>query len=671
MKKIILPIALFSVFLQAQTDSLKKSANIDEIVITGTMKAVRKDKSPVPVEVYQASYFSKNPTSNIADALSMINGVRPQINCSVCNTTDIHINGLDGPYTMVLIDGMPIVSALSTVYGFSGIPVSMIERVEVAKGPASALYGSEAMGGIINIITKNSRTAPKFSADMSTSTWGEQNTDLGAKLQLGKASSLLGVNYFNFTNRIDKNKDNFMDAALQNRISVFNKWNFERQEGRTASLMARYMYEDRLGGELQWEKKYRGGSEVYGESIYTNRMELIGAYQLPVKEEIYTQFSFNYHGQDSRYGDKIFNANQRTIFGQTYWDKSLGKHHLLVGISARHQQYDDNTPATDAPDGKNNMPDKHLLIGGFFQDEWIFNDKNTLLLGFREDYSKVHGNIHSPRVAYKFSPTPLTNIRASFGTGFRVVNLFTEDHAALTGARQVVVPEELKPERSINGNLNITQKIVTDRTLFNFDITGFYSYFNNKIIGDFETDQDKIFYNNLKGHAVSSGVSLNTEVQFSKTFTAEIGATYMDVFQKYDEGGVATKRPQKLFPKWSGTYTMSLNLPRKWTADVTGQVTGPMNLIVLENDFRPEKSPWYNIANVQVRKSFNNGMEIYGGVKNLFDFVPKNPLMRPFDPFDKHVDEPSNPYHYNFDTEYGYASMMKRRVFIGFRYTIL
>ena len=113
------------------------------------------------VEIYSQKFFQKNPTPSVFEAIAMVNGVQPQLNCSVCNTGDIHINGLEGPYTMILIDGMPIVSSLSTVYGLSGIPNSIIERIEVVKGPASSLYGSEAMGGVINIITKNTLTAPK------------------------------------------------------------------------------------------------------------------------------------------------------------------------------------------------------------------------------------------------------------------------------------------------------------------------------------------------------------------------------------------------------------------------------------------------------------------------------------------------------------------------------
>ncbi|NNK75213.1 MAG: TonB-dependent receptor plug domain-containing protein, partial [Maribacter sp.] len=101
------------------------SEQLEETVVTGTLKAVKRSESPVPVEVYSPTFLKKNPTASVFEALQNVNGVRPQINCNVCNTGDIHINGLEGPYTLVLIDGMPIVSGLGTVYGLSGIPNSL------------------------------------------------------------------------------------------------------------------------------------------------------------------------------------------------------------------------------------------------------------------------------------------------------------------------------------------------------------------------------------------------------------------------------------------------------------------------------------------------------------------------------------------------------------------
>ena len=230
---------------------LRENNTLDEVVITGTLKPVSRLESAVPVEIYKPTFFKKNPTANVFEALQNVNGVRPQLNCNICNTGDIHINGLEGPYTLVLIDGMPIVSGLSTVYGLSGIPNSLLERIEIVKGPASSLYGSEAVGGLINIITKNPTNAPVFSADSFITDWGELNVDLGFKGNVGKAASVLtGVNYFNYSNPVDNNNDNFTDLTLQDRVSVFQKWNFNRKSNKLLSLAGRFFYEDRWGGEL-------------------------------------------------------------------------------------------------------------------------------------------------------------------------------------------------------------------------------------------------------------------------------------------------------------------------------------------------------------------------------------------------------------------------------------
>ncbi len=689
MKQILFFVVLFSTFCFSQeTDSLHinpslkadsavnqkkkeiKIKDIDDVVITGTIKPVSRSKSPVAVEIYSQKFFQKNPTPNIFESIAMVNGVKPQLNCSVCNTGDIHINGLEGPYTMILIDGMPIVSSLSTVYGLSGIPNSLVDRIEVVKGPASSIYGSEAMGGVINIITKNALTAPKFSIDLMTTTWNENNVDLSTKFNLGKkAASLVSLNYFNATQKFDENHDNFTDGALQNRISIFNKWNFKRNENRQASFALRYLYEDRFGGEMQWNKSYRGSDQVYGESIYTSRVEAFGIYQWPLKENIMTQFSYNFHDQNSFYGNNPFLATQKVAFIQTYWDKKLGNHDLILGVTIKRTFYDDNTPGTLSADGFTNEPMKSPILGAFIQDQWEINEKNTLLLGYRLDYDKVHHAVHSPRFAWKFSPNPYHTLRFNFGTGFRVVNLFTEDHAALTGSREVVIQSNLKPERSVNGNLNYIWKIPAGDRLINLDASAFYTYFSNKIVGDFDTDPGKIIYDNLYGYGISKGASLNIDYSFSFPLSINAGVTYLDVYQKFD--GEREKSQQLHAPKWSGTYILTYRFANDLTIDFTGQFYGPMRLPVLPNDYRPEYSPWYSLANIQVSKSFRSGFEVYGGIKNLFNFTPKDPLMRPFDPFDRTVNDPvTNPNGYTFDTTYGYAPMQKIRGFLGVKYTL-
>lgn len=660
----------FRILLQPDANSLQ-----EVVVVSGTMKEVSKMNSAIPVEIYSPALFLKNPTPSIFESLGMVNGVQPQLNCNVCNTGDIHINGMEGPYTMILIDGMPIVSSLATVYGLAGIPNSMVKRIEVVKGPASTLYGSEAVGGLVNIITKDPESSPFLKTDISATSLQEYNVDIASKWKINKAQALIGINYFNFRNKLDINDDNFTDVTQQQRISFFNKWSFQRKENRSASLALRYVYEDRWGGELQWTRKYRGSDIYYGESIYTNRLEAIGNYQLPIqKQKIFFDYSYNYHLQDSYYGINPYIADQHVSFAQVRWDKKIGKHDLLVGVPFRYVYYDDNTAGTASSDTVNqvNKPMHTYLPGVFIQDEILFNEQFTLLTGVRYDHHNHHGNIFSPRVSFKYSPDKTSTFRLSTGNGFRVVNLFTEDHAALTGARKVIIEEELKPEESWNINLNYAKTIAHTGGYINLDGSLFYTYFTNKIVGNFLADPEKIIYSNLDGHAISKGITLNTEFAFTNSLKIISGVTLMDVYQMEKDSATDAnvKMPQLFAPRVSGTYSISYSLDKAGlTFDLTGRLNGPMHLPVVPNDERPGKSPWFTIMNFQVTKTFISGLELYAGAKNLLNFIPKDPLLRPFDPFDRNITV-NNPKNFTFDTTYNYAPVQGIKAFAGLRYTI-
>jgi outer membrane receptor for ferrienterochelin and colicins len=658
------------------------SEELEEYVITGTLKAVNRLESPVPVEVYTPAFLKKNPTTSIFEALQNVNGVRPQINCNVCNTGDIHINGLEGPYTLVLIDGMPIVSGLGTVYGLTGIPNSLIEQIEVVKGPASTLYGSEAVGGLINIITKHAPAAPEFVADAFATGYGEYNLDIGTKIGFGSSTDLmLGINYFKYDLPVDNNGDNFTDVTLQDRISLFQKWNFKRDQGRVFSLAGRYFYEDRWGGEMQWTPEFRGGDEIYGESIYTSRWEFVGKYQLPFEEKLLLSVSYNDHQQNSVYGDLPYLADQRIGFGQLTWDRRFGKHDFLMGTALRYNYYDDNTAATDGLRG--NEPDEVWIPSLFLQDEISLAQNHSLLMGVRYDYDRRHGSILTPRMAYRWKISDKDILRFNSGTGFRVVNLFTEDHAALTGARDVIIAEELKPERSVNFNLNYLKKIYADNGVFmGFDLSAFYTHFSNKIIPDYDTNPNQIIYQNLNGKSVSQGVSANIDLALPSGLKFIVGATFQDVSNT--ENGI--KERQILTEQFTGTWSVSYDFRSlDLSFDYTGNIYGPMRLPLLgELDPRQEFSPTWSIQNIQFTYKGLENFEVYGGVKNLLDWTPNrgNPFIiaRANDPFDREVTfdnagnvvpTPNNPYALTFDPSYVYAPNQGIRAFFGLRYILL
>ncbi|WP_369596830.1 TonB-dependent receptor, partial [Flavobacterium sp. FPG59] len=660
------------IILQFELESTENQ--LDEVVVSGTLKPVKRLENPVPVEIISAAFLKQNPTSNVLDALQNVNGLRPQNNCNVCNTGDIRINGLDGPYTMVTIDGMPIVSALGTVYGLSGIPNAMIDKIEVVKGAASTLYGSEAVGGLINIITKKPFAVPLFTADIFTTSWLETNVDLGYKANIGsKATALFGINYFTYNNPIDNNKDNFTDVSLQNRASFFSKININRASKKEFSLVSRYLYEDRWGGEMQWNKSFRGGDQVYGESIYTSRYEFLGKYELPVAEKMYFQFSVIGHDQNSVYGNSSFLANQKIAFGQFIWDKNWNNHSVLFGSALRYQFYNDNTPATATANHSK-------IYSAFAQDEITHNEKTSTLLGLRYDYNDNHGSIFTPRFAFKFKPTPTDILRFNFGTGFRIVNLFTEDHQALSGAREVVIQSNLKPETSYNLNLNYLKKFkLTNAGVVNLELASWYTYFTNRIFANYDINPNQIIYDNLNGNSTIFGLSANADWVSPFGLKANIGTSYFDAMTTQDGVSLRPLFTERYSISWGFSYDIT-----NWflSLDFTGNLTGPMRLPLLsELDPRREISRPYSIQNIQMTFKKIHNLELYTGIKNLLNWTPNrgNPFLiaRANDPFDKNVQVDNsdsviptadNPFALTFDPTYAYGPNQGRRFFIGLRY---
>jgi outer membrane receptor for ferrienterochelin and colicins len=659
------------------------SEQLNEVVVSGTLSPRSKSESAVAVERYEASFFKSNPTNNLLEAMGQINGLRPQINCGVCYTGDLRINGLDGPYTMVLIDGTPIVSGLGTVYGFSGIPTGLIERVEVIKGPASTLYGSEAVAGMINIITQSPTKKPAFTADVWGSTWLEKNVDLGMGYRLStRIKALSGINLYHYGSPKDQNGDGFMDVPLQSRFSAFQKFDWERNRGRSASIAGRWVMEDRSGGQMNYRREFRGGDSVYGEQISTRRWELLGHYDLPVNQKMRLTYSLNSHEQNSMYGTSPYVASQYIGFIQATWDKSLGsKSKWLNGLAYRFTWYDDNTPATQTADGsRRNLPASTPLPGFFSQYEWRPGSQNTLLAGIRWDQHPVHGQIFSPRLNYKLSSKDQrSSLRIALGNGFRVANVFTEDHAALSGARRVVFTENLRPEQSYNLTLNASHGIFhfSDFNLL-IDASAFITHFSNRILPDYDTDPNLIIYGNLNGFARSQGVSANIDADFVNGLDINLGATLMDV--SVFEEGIRSRQP--FTEQFSAVWTIGYRPPTtKLRIDYTGTLYSPMRLPLLgELDPRSDHSPWWSIQNLQINYLHSEAIEFYVSIKNLLNWTPvqRTPFLiaRANDPFDRQVETDArgrilatsaNPYALSFDPTNVYAPNQGIRALIGIR----
>ncbi|MFC2175447.1 TonB-dependent receptor domain-containing protein [Bacteroidota bacterium] len=655
---------------------------LDEVVVTGTMKETFVSTSPIKIDVVSSKFFEQTTTpTNLVEAINLVNGVEEVVGCGVCFTNSISINGLPGPYTAILVDGSPLYGNLASVYGLNSIPTSMIERMEVIKGPNSTLYGSEAVAGVINIITKRPIDQPLVSVNIMGTTHGELfgdiavSTPIGKRLNVSNGASLAYVDVFE-----DQNLDGFGDFVSMDRVSVFSKWQLDRKDRRHFSLMAKYYYEDRRNGVEDFLKKrayrsLRGNDSIYGESIFTHRAEVFGTYDLPISEKIWVDYSFSYHNQNSVYGSNFYIAKQYIGFANFIWSRQFGKNDLLVGLTGRYQWYDDNTVATT--DSIKGFLKGQVTPGIFVQDDWkVVEDKLNILGGVRLDYYQAHGAIFSPRLSLKYKPAKWTTIRGNFGTGFKVVNLFTEDHAFVSGQREVVIEDELKPERSFNGSLNVNHVFTLGNSQGTIDLDGFYTHFSNKIIPDYSS-AGQIIYRNTDGFASTWGVSASVNHEFKFPLRSKVGFTFLRATEtKLDEFGNRKTNRILFASDWSGTFSFVYTL-RKWKLDFaySANISGPMQLPEiydldetgkLEATLRPTRSKPFYLDNLQITKSLPKiNLKVYVGLENIMGYrQPISPISGTNDP-----DYPIG-FSPNFDTSYAYGPIHGREIYLGVRWFI-
>tara|TARA_B100001094_G_scaffold82230_1_gene78448 strand:- start:1269 stop:3551 length:2283 start_codon:yes stop_codon:yes gene_type:complete len=656
---------------------------LNEVIVTGSLNEEYVTESPVKVNVVTSkkiNSFLPSAGLDITKIVQLVNGAQEVIDCGVCYTNSISINGLEGPYTSVLLDGIPMYGNLASVYGLNGIPNMIIDRLEIIKGPSSTLYGSEAVAGVINIITKNPKDQPFLSLDVQGTTLKESFVNLALTPSFGKSYGYFGINWDQKSNYDDYNNDGFGDDINLTRLSIFNKWNIYRKSKKEFIITARYYFEDRRNGVKEYlsnnnYKKIRGNSQVYGESIYTNRLELFGKYEFAFSEGFEVNYSFSKHDQNSYYGSDYYQANQDIFFSQFTLDRNYGNHDLLFGASFKNNLYDDNTIATQSVVNGSiiNNNSNRLIPGLLIQDQYKPSEKISIIGGLRVDHFNEHGFIYAPSFHIKYNPGDWLSLRLNAGTGFRLVNLFTEDHAFITGQREVKILEELKPEQSRSLIFNANYIYTGLNGSGNIDLDLFYTYFSNKIIPNYD-NKNFIIYENSDGYAYSNGISgaLNhtflNGVAFSLAFNHQI-VRYTEI-----ENNKENFFDMEHSPKWTGSFNLKLPINKKWSINSSSNYVGVMQLpIVFEmkdngeisSVARPTKSKPFSIHNININGILNNKNEIYFGILNAFNFrQKKSPLVGFNDP---KYPTGFSPY---FDTSYSYAPNLGTELFIGYRLNI-
>lgn len=641
-------------------------SDLREVVVTGSLRPVERSESAIPVFVLNSSVFQRISSPRLMDALPLLPGIRLHYDCNVCEAPGLRFNGLPGPYTLIVIDGMPVMGALASTYGLYGFPSGMIQRMEVTRGPGSVLYGTEAMGGVINVLTTNPDIAPSLHAEQLVTSWGEVTTQLSSAYRMGKWRMLTGVYHHHFGSRIDRNGDNFLDMALQERVSVFQKIRFSDE----LDVLLRYYYEDRLGGTVEGQHHHRHTHDKYVESIFTNRAEWLMKYTPRNIKPLQVWWSASGHRQNSVYGEDYFHAEQRMMNLQAIWNDASGKLQYTIGSALRYQFYNDNTTATTLMDTEQDAPEV-FWMPAIFSDVALPWRDITLTAGIRADHHPVHGIVPTGRLGALYRAGRHT-LRATHGSAFRVVNLFAEEHAALSGAREVVIHAQLRPERVAGQYIDWEFSLLKPDYYFKSTVGVFSNVFSNRILPDYDSDPQKIIFANLEGKLTHKGLNLQLEWGSGGKWDFSVGGALQDM--RLIEEGKRELPPfveRMNFQSLTG-YTFGNN-----RIDISSFTYSPMRLpLAGALDPRPEFSPWFTHLNIQYSFRPAGRYAVTFGVKNVLDFVPWRGLpfliARADDPFDERVQfdadghplaTADNPFALTFDPTYAFTSLQGRRFF--------
>ncbi|MBU4267308.1 MAG: TonB-dependent receptor [Acidobacteria bacterium] len=461
---------------------------MEEVVVTGTATPKLYRETPVKTSVATASEIENKGAVSLADSLEIMTGVRTENNCQNCNFTQVRINGMEGKYSQILIDGQPVISSLAGVYALEQIPANMIAKLEVVKGGGSALYGGNAVAGVVNVVLKEAtRNASRLSFTQEA-IHGAPNSIVNINNDFVAKESDTRASFFaNFQRRdpMDYDDDGFSDLGELTNVSFGSNFShyFNRISGKFKMNFSS-IFEDRRGGN---KLDFPEHMADIAESIRTRRTDLgLGWEQTFAKESILKfNASYSFTKRKSYYGaqqdpnawgqtsNPVFNAN--LLFNNF----SLDKHSLLAGISFQADILDDRAPAY-----QRTIDETYNNYGLFVQDEMsMFGDAVTLLLGARADkHSKIESLIVSPRASLLYKGLKNLTLRATFSSGFRAPQVFDEDlHITqVNGEGQLIVNRAgLREEKSHSYTLGIDFGKQACNKLYQFSIGAFHNQIEN------------------------------------------------------------------------------------------------------------------------------------------------------------------------------------------------
>lgn len=633
----------------------EESFMTDEVVVSANRNEVSRREAPVVVNVMNTKLFETVNSTDLAKSLNYQSGLRVENNCQNCGFPQVRINGLEGPYSQILINSRPVISALSGVYGLEQIPVNMIERVEVVRGGGSALFGANAVGGTINIITKdpinNSFQVSSMISNMNGKSWEQY---MGGNVSLVAKDNSYGIAlYETYRNRnpYDADGDGFSEIGKLNmntfglrayyrptydsRINIEyhttnefrrggNKFDLQPHETDITEQTRHVINSGGMSYDRYW-KEAKHKMSLYGSIQHTDRNSYYGAQKNPDAYGKTKDLTWVLGGMYVGQMDNCLFAPATFTGGFEYQDNSL--HDVMTGYHRDMQQ-------------------DVRIAGTFIQNEWRMK-RLTMLVGLRMDkHNLIKNLIFSPRINFLYKPMDNLQARLTYSTGFRAPQAYDEDlHVTAVGGEgiQIKLADHLREERSNSYSGSVDWTVPLGHWQANVLVEGFYTDLRHVFAltnigkdgnGDVIKERRNAHGARVYGANVDAKIAHGREVQLQLGFTAQRSRYTQDVaWRDATEDGLPelTTRRMPRTPDYYGYFTFTSAPTKHFDFSLSGTYTGKMivpHMAGYIDDDRMEHTPQFFDLNLKLNYTFvlhdHIKLQLNGGIQNIFNSFQKD-----------------------------------------------
>ena len=619
---------------------------IDNVVVTANKYETKQREVATIVNVIPPLIIESTTSNSMADVLNFQTGLRVEETCSNCGVPQIRINGLEGQYTQILMDSRPIFSSLASVYGLEQLPAGMVDRIEVIRGGGSALYGANAIAGVVNIITKepnrNSLNISNSSAFTQKGTY-DINTNMNASVVSENQKAglfLFGVQ--RNRQQYDRDNDGYSDIPHLNSTTVGFRSYFKTSDYSKITAEYHHTTEFRRGGygidSLQPHESPLTEQLRHNIDAATAKWDM---YTADNKHFVSVYTSFQHIARDSYFGTN-YNPNAYgkstdivSVTGAQYrfsYPCGIMNADLSAGAEYSYNQLRDQILGYD----RNTLQRVHLG-GGYIQNEWKNKQWSILVGGRLEQHSLLDKPVFSPRANIRYTPIEPIILRLSYASGYRAPQIYEEDlHVGAVGGEVSLISldENLKPEysHSISGSIDMYKRF--GKWDLNLTLEGFFTQLNDvfTLVENGHDAQGNLLLTrtNASGARVA-GMNIEAKVGFGHLLTFQAGYTYnhsryIEPLQWSENPNIAPQRRMFRTPDHYGYFLCNIEPVEHFHIVTNGKVTGNM-LVQHFAGYVPEDeevtTPTFFEWDIKLCYDIplykHYTLEVNAGVKNILD----------------------------------------------------